>query len=148
MILVATLAAHAVLTDPKLTIIPIALGVMGYTYGALLAVFLLGVVTKGRGRDGWNVFSMGMGMVGVLVLCKVQVPFPPELFGLEMTVDEVKRFWNFGRWLPQWWPAISWPWYVFVGCMVTMFFGLFARTPKWVVEELRRRGGGGGCAVR
>jgi SSS family transporter len=140
MISVATLAAQAVLTDATLTIIPIALGVMGYTYGALLAVFLLGVITKRRGHDGWNVFSMLMGMVGVLVLCKVQVPFPPELFGLKMTPEEIKQFWNFGRWMPSWWPTIAWPWYVFVGCLVTIAFGVLRRTPFSVMESLEKHG--------
>jgi SSS family solute:Na+ symporter len=42
MIIVATIAAYSVIKDPHLTIIPIALGVLGYTYGALLGVFLLG----------------------------------------------------------------------------------------------------------
>src|SRR3984893_9634881 len=54
MILVATVAANAVLQDAKLTIIPIAIGILGYTYGALLAVFLLGMLTHSRGRDGAN----------------------------------------------------------------------------------------------
>src|SRR5436305_2877350 len=35
MIVVATMAANAVLRDAKLTIIPIAIGILGYTYGAL-----------------------------------------------------------------------------------------------------------------
>ena len=49
MIIVATMAAHAVLQDAKLTIIPIAIGILGYTYGALLGVFLLGMLTRSRG---------------------------------------------------------------------------------------------------
>ena len=40
MIVVATIAANLVLHDPNLTIIPIVLGILGYTYGALLGVFL------------------------------------------------------------------------------------------------------------
>lgn len=137
MILVATLAAQAVLTDATLTIIPIALGVMGYTYGSLLAVFLLGVVTKGRGHDEWNVLSMVVGMFAVLVLCKVQIPLPPELFGLRMTLEEIKLYWNFGLMLPEWWPAIAWPWYVFVGCLVTMAVGVLRRTPDAVLTQLK-----------
>ena len=51
MIIVATMAANAVLHNAKLTIIPIAIGIFGYTYGALLAVFLLGMLTRSRGND-------------------------------------------------------------------------------------------------
>src|SRR3954451_24073700 len=71
MILVATMAANAVLQDAKLTIIPIAIGILGYTYGALLAVFLLGMLTRNRGADGPNVVAMIVGIMSVLILCKV-----------------------------------------------------------------------------
>src|SRR5438045_2657870 len=69
MILVATMAANAVLQDAKLTIIPIAIGILGYTYGALLAVFLLGMLTRTRGADGPNVVAMVVGIMSVLILC-------------------------------------------------------------------------------
>src|SRR5437879_12658607 len=54
MILVATMAANAVLHDAKLTIIPIAIGILGYTYGALAGVFILGMLTRRRGYHGAN----------------------------------------------------------------------------------------------
>jgi hypothetical protein len=68
------MAANAVLQDAKLTIIPIAIGILGYTYGALLAVFLLGMLTRSRGRDGVNVIAMIVGITSVLILCKVSLP--------------------------------------------------------------------------
>src|SRR3982075_186799 len=74
MIIVATVAANAVLHDAKLTIIPIAIGILGYTYGALLAVFLLGMLTRSRGSDGMNVVAMVVGIYSVLVLCKISIP--------------------------------------------------------------------------
>ena len=74
MIAVATAAAYSVLQDPHLTIIPIAIGILGYTYGALLGVFLLGMLTRTRGRDDTNVVAMLLAMVAVLVLCKVELP--------------------------------------------------------------------------
>ncbi len=115
MILVATVAANAVLHDAKLTIIPIAIGILGYTYGALVAVFLLGMLTRTRGRDGPNVIAMICGIVSVLVLCKVSIPGT----GL-----------NFGAFMPVWWPSISWPWFVFVGCVVTLAISVLFRTPQ------------------
>src|SRR3981189_569018 len=74
MIGVAALAAYAVLQDSKLTIIPLALQSFGYAYGSLLGVFLLGMLTKRRGRDGTNVLAMIAGIVAVLVFCKVRLP--------------------------------------------------------------------------
>ena len=74
MVVVATLAAYAVLQDSKLTIIPLALQSFGYAYGSLLAVFLLGMLTKRRGRDETNVLAMMLGVASVLVFCKVKLP--------------------------------------------------------------------------
>jgi len=115
MILVATIAANAVLHNAKLTIIPIAIGILGYTYGALVAVFLLGMLTRTRGRDGTNVIAMFCGIIAVLVLCKVSIP------GTSL---------NFGAIMPAWWPSISWPWFVFVGCAVTLAISILFRTPE------------------
>ena len=108
MVIVGTLAAYSVLHDPLLTIIPISLGILGYTYGSLLGVFLLGMLTKRLGSDRINVAAMVGGIFAVLFLGKVQLP---------SVVD-------FGRWMPGWWPEIAWPWYVFIGCMTTLFLSL------------------------
>ncbi len=127
MIIVAAMAANAVLQDAKLTIIPIAIGILGYTYGALLAVFLLGMLTRTRGRDGANVIAMIAGIASVLVLCKIALP----AFDLGALVHGEFRHteWNFGWFMPDWWPAISWPWFVFVGCVVTFAISVLFPTP-------------------
>src|SRR5438105_1495019 len=127
MILVATMAANAVLQDAKLTIIPIAIGILGYTYGALVGVFLLGMLTRSRGSDGANVVGMTVGIMSVLVLCKVTMPAFDVLTLLRGKL--VGSQWNFGWFMPDWWPKISWPWFVFVGCVVTLAIAAFFRTP-------------------
>ena len=128
MIIVATVAANAVLQDAKLTIIPIAIGILGYTYGALLAVFLVGMLTRNRGSDGVNVVAMIAGISAVLVLSKVTIPAfdLPALF----TGKIVPAQWNFGWFMPDWWPKIAWPWFVFVGCVVTLAISVLVRTPQ------------------
>jgi Na+/proline symporter len=128
MILVATMAANAVLQDAKLTIIPIAIGILGYTYGALLAVFLLGMLTRTRGRDSVNLIAMTLGIASVLVLCKVTIPAFDigALFRGRLEHTD----WNFGWFMPEWWPKISWPWFVFVGCLVTLAVSVLFRTPS------------------
>jgi len=127
MILVATMAANAVLQDAKLTIIPIAIGILGYTYGALVGVFLLGMVTRTRGADRSNVVAMILGIASVLVLCKVSIP----AFDLGALLHGrfVATSWNFGWFMPGWWPNIAWPWFVFVGCSVTLAVAVLFRTP-------------------
>jgi len=104
MVMVGTLAAYSVLQNPHLTIIPIAIGILGYTYGALLGIFLLGMLSSRRGDDRANVAAMGLGIVAVLFIGKVHLP------GI---VD-------FGRLMPSWWPVIAWPWYVLIGSAVTL----------------------------
>jgi Na+/proline symporter len=127
MVIVAAMAANAVLQDAKLTIIPIAIGILGYTYGALLAVFLLGMLTRGRGRDGVNVVAMLIGIASVLILCKIALPAFDigALFHGEFRHAE----WNFGWFMPKWWPAISWPWFIFVGSAVTLAISVLFPTP-------------------
>ena len=125
MIVVATGAAYAVL-ETNITIIPLALGVLGYGYGSLLGIFLLGVLTKSRGNDIANVFSMLLGIAAVLILGKVKIPAidPLALLTFQLTPAE----WNFGFFMPTWWPAISWPYYVFIGSTVTFLLGILFKS--------------------
>ena len=120
MVGVGTLAAHSVLNDPRLTIIPIAIGILGYTYGSLLGIFLLGMFTTGRGNDRMNVPAMAGGILAVLFLGKIRLP------GI---VD-------FGRWMPSWWPEIAWPWYVLMGCTATLILAIpFGTSPTASHQE-------------
>ena len=128
MILVATMAANAVLQDAKLTIIPIAIGILGYTYGALLAVFLLGMLTRSRGRDGANVIAMIAGITSVLILCKVALPAFDV--GALLRGEFKHADWKFGWFMPDWWPKIAWPWFVCVGCLVTVAISILFPTPE------------------
>jgi len=118
MVGVGTLAAYSVLHDPRLTIIPIAIGILGYTYGSLLGIFLLGMLTRKRGSDRMNVIAMAGGILAVFFLGKVHLP------GL---VD-------FGLWMPSWWPEIAWPWYVFIGCTVTLTLAFPFPSPNYRQE--------------
>lgn len=139
MVVVATLAAYAVLQDSKLTIIPLALQSFGYAYGSLLGVFLLGMLTKGRGRDETNVLAMLLGVASVLVLCKVKLPaFNLEELALAGRLQP--QDWAFGGWLPNWWPVIAFPWWVFVGCLVCFTVSCLFATPAGRVEQAEKRG--------
>jgi SSS family solute:Na+ symporter len=136
MIIVAAMAANAVLQDAKLTIIPIAIGILGYTYGALLAVFLLGMLTRSRGSDTTNVVAMIIGISSVLILCRVTIPAfdVTALLSGKLTPAQ----WNFGWFMPDWWPKIAWPWFVFVGCVVTLAISVLFRTPQSHVVAAER----------
>ncbi len=73
MILVASATAYFVIDHPTSRIIPIVLGIFGYTYGSLLGVFLLGLLSK-RGSDRGNLIAMVAG--ATLVACLPQIAFP------------------------------------------------------------------------
>jgi solute:Na+ symporter, SSS family len=124
MIAVATVSAYTVM-HTNITIIPLALGILGYTYGALLGVFLLGVLTRTRGNDRTNVLAMIIGILAVLVLCKIAVPLWETT---DSAGEVVKHAFRFGILLPAWWPAIAWPYFVFVGSTVTFLLGILFPT--------------------
>jgi len=74
MILVASGTSYFVILHPDSRIIPIVLGIFGYTYGSLLGVFLLGLLTKSRGTDQGNFIAMITG--ALVVACLPQLAFP------------------------------------------------------------------------
>jgi SSS family transporter len=62
---VGTITAVVVIYSPHARIIPIVLGIFGYTYGSLLGVFLLGLTTRTRGTEKGNLIAMLAGFVAV-----------------------------------------------------------------------------------
>src|SRR5213080_661953 len=68
MIIVASTTSYCVILRPNLRIIPIVLGIYGYTYGSLLGVFLCGIFTKRRGNDFGNLIAMLIGFIVVAIL--------------------------------------------------------------------------------
>jgi Na+/proline symporter len=76
MIVVAAATAFFVIEHPQSRIIPIVLGIFGYTYGSLLGIFLLGLLTKNRGSDTGNIIAMFVGFLTVAIFSGL-----PELLG-------------------------------------------------------------------
>lgn len=97
LIVVGAGTAWLTVMDPTVRILPIALGIFGYTYGSLLGVFLLGMLTKCRGNDTGNILAMIAGFIAVITL---------ELLGrYEIT------------------PPIAFPWRVTIGTLSTFLVG-------------------------
>jgi hypothetical protein len=100
------------------------------------------IVARNRGADGPNVVAMIVGILSVLILCKVAIP----AFDLRALVSGklVAATWNFGWLMPEWWPKIAWPWFVFVGCVVTFSISVLFRTPPHqvsaAIDHVRRAG--------
>ena len=68
MIVVASATSYCVIVLPNVRIIPIALGIFGYTYGSLLGIFFCGMLTRTRGRDAINPIAMIAGFLFVALI--------------------------------------------------------------------------------
>ncbi|MBA3858853.1 MAG: sodium:proline symporter, partial [Cyanobacteria bacterium PR.3.49] len=88
MIVVAAATAYFVIEHPESRIIPIVLGIFGYTYGSLLGIFLLGLLTKNRGSDTGNIIAMCVGFLSVATFSGLpdqlshifpNIPVPPNI---------------------------------------------------------------------
>lgn len=107
---------------PQLRIIPIILGIFGYTYGSLLGVFMVGLFTKTRGNDFGNAIAMVAGFVVVAYFS-----------GLDQSVGAL--FGGKGLPRPDWMPVIEFPWRIMFGTLATVAVAICFRTKM----ETRRR---------
>jgi solute:Na+ symporter, SSS family len=117
-------------------IIPIVLGIFGYTYGSLLGVFLVGLLTKRRGSEAGNLLAMMCGFLVVAVLSglhnDIWTLLHPTAAGGEHS----------GLWAPAWLPRIEFPWRIAFGAVVTFCVAVCFETPEVKVrstEEYLRR---------
>jgi SSS family solute:Na+ symporter len=117
MIIVASITSYLVIVHPNVRIIPIALGIFGYTYGSLLGVFLCGIFTKRRGNNFGNIIAMIVGFIVVAILSGL----PNNIAGI------------FGSKLyeqPSWLPLMEFPWWIFFGTLVTFSIAIFFKTGR------------------
>jgi len=108
MIVVASATAYFVIEHPDSRIIPIVLGIFGYTYGSLLGIFLLGLLTKGRGSDTGNIIAMCAGALIVAILSGLPDQVC-QLFSLKPGISV---------------PQIAFPFRILVGSTVTFLCAL------------------------
>jgi SSS family transporter len=103
---VGTITAAVVVYSPHARIIPVVLGIFGYTYGSLLGVFLLGLTTKSRGTEFGNVLAMAAGFVAVSIWSGLPWDLLTFLTG---TLHAP----------PVWLVQIEFPWRVMFGTLTT-----------------------------
>lgn len=104
--------------NPSLRIIPIILGVFGYTYGSLLGVFMVGLFTNTRGNDLGNGIAM---LAGFLVV--------GYLSGLDNGLMATLGF-EGGLPRPEWMVEIEFPWRILFGTVVTFSIAMLFKTPQ------------------
>jgi solute:Na+ symporter, SSS family len=117
MIVVASTTSYLVIVHPNVRIIPIVLGIFGYTYGSLLGVFLCGIFTKRRGNDRGNIVAMIIGFIVVAILSGL----PNNIAGI------------FGGRVytqPTWLPVMKFPWWICFGTIVTFTVAVLFKTGR------------------
>ncbi|MEZ5386220.1 MAG: sodium:solute symporter [Prosthecobacter sp.] len=95
--------------NPSVEILPLVLGILGFTFGSLLGIFLLAVLTKTRGCDTGNIIAMLSGMAAVVFLSNV--------LGVQTKVGIAEPF------------VLSFPWRITLGTFVTIGVAMLFRTP-------------------
>ena len=117
MIVVASATSYVVIVHPDVRIIPIVLGIYGYTYGSVLGIFLAGMLTKTRGNNVGNILAMIIGFIVVAILSDL-VNTIARLFG---KIAYVK---------PDWLPTMEFPWWICFGTIVTFSVAILFRTGR------------------
>jgi len=117
MIVVASTTSYLVIVHPNVRIIPIVLGIFGYTYGSLLGVFLCGMFTRRRGNNFGNVIAMIIGFIVVAILSGL----PNSIAGLFEATAYPQ---------PKWLPVMEFPWWICFGTIVTFFVAILFPTGR------------------
>jgi Na+/proline symporter len=110
-----------------LRIIPIVLGVFGYTYGSLVGVFLAGMLTKSRGCNTGNILAMIVGFIAVCLLSGVHNSL------WQIIHDSTTAI----LWKPAWLPEIAFPWRIAFGSVITFSIAVLFPTPQTQREIAR-----------
>jgi SSS family transporter len=103
---IGAITATIVVYSPHARIIPVVLGIFGYTYGSLLGVFLLGLTTKSCGTERGNLIAMVCGFIGVAIWSGLPWDLLTVLTGQPHTP-------------PVWLVQIEFPWRVMFGTLTT-----------------------------
>src|ERR1051325_1813057 len=117
MIVVASTTSYLVIVHPNVRIIPIVLGIFGYTYGSLLGVFLCGIFTRRRGNNFGNIIAMIVGFIVVAILSGLPNSIA-GIFGMK-AYDQ-----------PSWLPVMEFPWWICFGTIVTFSVAILFRSGR------------------
>jgi len=112
-IVVGVITAYYMALHPNAEIIPLVLGILGFTFGSLLGIFLLGIFTKTRGNDLGNVIAM---LTAVVVVFFMSSAFIQRSVGIDQPF------------------VLAFPWRITLGTFVTIAVALLFRTGTAQIE--------------
>jgi Na+/proline symporter len=130
MVAIAGAFAYAKVTTPDVRIIPVVLGIAGFILGPMLGVFLIGMLTTGRGSDRGNLLAITAGLVATVVAGKLHITI---LNGVAPWLGLAATFRQ-----PAWIPEVAFTWWAMVGAVVVVAVGLCFRTPDAVRAQVAR----------
>jgi solute:Na+ symporter, SSS family len=130
MIVIAGGFAYAKVTSPDLRIIPVVLGIAGFILGPMLGVFLIGMLTTGRGSDRGNMLAISAGLFATVVAGKLHIVI---LNGVAPWLGVAPTFQQ-----PAWIPEVSFTWWAMIGALVVVVVGVLFRTPDAVRAAVAR----------
>jgi solute:Na+ symporter, SSS family len=111
-----------VIVYPNVRIIPIVLGIYGYTYGSVLGIFLAGMLTKSRGNNRGNILAMILGFIVVAILSGL----PNAIARLILGISDEHIYPLYPQ--PDWLPIMQFPWWICFGTIVTFSVAILFRT--------------------
>lgn len=124
-ILVGLATAYYMAHHPTAGIIPLVLGILGFTFGSLLAIFFAGIFTKTRGSDVGNVIAMISGFLAVVFFSNADL----QLFTGFTSIDKS------GKTVPA--LVLAFPWRITLGTLVTFIVAICFRTPASKVASMK-----------
>lgn len=104
--------------NPDVEIIPLVMGIMGFTFGSILGIFLLAIFSRTRGSDMGNLVGMSAAIAVVIFLSWAPAQ---QLFG----VPKGREF------------IIAFPWRIVIGTFVTWGVAACFRTPTSQITSAR-----------
>ncbi len=90
--------------------------IAGYTYGAMLGIFLLAVLTKEKGHDSTNAIAMLSSVAAVMFLTSDSIGVLQPLRTAILSPLGIDK--------------IAWPWAIFMGTLWTFFAGIILAPKK------------------
>lgn len=117
-IVVGLATAYYMAHNPTAAIIPLVLGILGFTFGSLLGIFLVAVGTRSRGSDVGNVIAMIAGFVAVVFFSNGDLQKLVGFTSLDAAGGTVPTL------------VLAFPWRITLGTFVTIGVALCFRTSK------------------
>jgi Na+/proline symporter len=115
-ILVGLGTAYYMAHNPAAAIIPLVLGILGFTFGSLLGIFLVAIGTRTRGSDWGNVFAMIAGFVAVVFFSNGDLQMLTGFTAIDAAGKKVPAL------------VLAFPWRITLGTFVTIAVSLCFRT--------------------